>query len=165
MIGFLFILIAAFVLLCSITTVMSKNLMHSAIALFFSFIGFVTVYLLLALEMLAFVQLFIFVGAVSVLTMFSLMMLREYEMTESNPQGSYRFAGLVVACLVAGLLVGHLSFLAGTLFPHESMVMNDIPVTEIAKGLLTEYALAFELISLVLLSALIGTVALLMRKS
>jgi len=122
----------------------------------------VALYLLLRLEFLAFVQLFIFVGAISVLVLFSLMMMQEYGVQKTNPLSKFAGVGVMVAAFV---FVGLFLFLRNFI---STVPAATEPATDsfslVATSLLTTYVFPFELISLVLLAALIGAVVLVKKE-
>lgn len=157
-----FIIISLLVITCSIFVVTSNHLVHSAVALFFLFLGMVGIYLLLSLEFLAFVQIFLFVGTISILILFALMMIREYHIKKSNPRGGYSKWGLLTAFgffiffqSFAILYVKQISFLP-SFKPSTLPLLGDI--------LLHQLIVPFEIISLVLLAALMGTISLIRKK-
>lgn len=142
----------------ALVAVNSKSLVRALVGLVVSFFGVSGMYLLLNTPFLAFMQILIYVGAVCVLVFFSVMLTRaDGAGEESRPVTlRHRFnallAGLVPAVGLALVLIK---------YPGAA---KDLPVEiglqALGTGLLDQYALSFELISLVLLVAMSGAVVL-----
>ena len=148
---FLFILLAVLTLGGGLGVVLSRNVVHAALALLLSLIAVAGVYLILFAEFLALVQVLIYGGAVTIVLLFAIMLTRgsEYPRISDNRQWP-----LAVAAL--GIL--------GVLIP--SFFINSVKNTEaqspafadLANSLFTRWAIPFEIASLVLLVALIGAI-------
>ncbi|PKU26148.1 NADH-quinone oxidoreductase subunit J [Telmatospirillum siberiense] len=153
-----FALHALIILGGALVAVSSKSLVRALVGLVVTFFGVAGMYLLLATPFLAFMQILIYVGAVCVLVFFSVMLTRaDGEGEEARPVTiRHRFnallAGLVPAVGLALVLIRH---------PGAA---RDLPVEvglpALGTGLLEQYSLSFELISLILLVAMSGAVVL-----
>lgn len=140
-----------------VLAVSSQSLVRSLVGLIVTFFGVAGCYLLLNTPFLAFMQLLIYVGAVCVLVFFAVMLTRtDDDGEEARPAPGRALPALLAALVPAGCL-GVLVLkhpLAAKLLPE------NVPLPALGAGLLTQYALAFELISLVLLVAMAGAVLL-----
>ena len=165
--------IAVSVIVSAIAVVQSKDLFRSAMFLILSFIGVAGLFVLLRAELLAAVQVVIYVGAISVLILFAILMTRDVEAGSPSrrlvvvvPAGivSVLFGAAAIfvavdtnwnmleAALGSGQAAAGLASDVGTVFS------NAIPT--IAKLLIRDFVLAFEVASVLLLAAIIGALAL-----
>lgn len=71
----IFLMFATFLIVCSILSVSSQNIIHSIFYLILSFISVVFIFFLLECDFIAFVFLLIYVGAIAILFLFSVMLL------------------------------------------------------------------------------------------
>jgi NADH-quinone oxidoreductase subunit J len=139
-----------------IWAVSSKSLVRALVGLIVTFFGVSGMYLLLNTPFLAFMQLLIYVGAVCVLVFFAVMLTRaDNQGEEAAPITARRrlyalLAGLAPALGLAVILLRHSE--ASKITPEE------VALPALGKGLLEQYAMNFELISLVLLVAMAGAV-------
>ncbi len=148
-----FIVLAIVTLVAAILTVTVRNVVHAALALVGTFFGVAGIYLLLEAEFLAVVQVLIYVGAISVLILFAIMLTRGLmQSTHTSLNSQWGVAALVCFALFLGMagvaVTGH--WLVGT----TPITVDMIP--DLGKLLVTSYVLPFEIISLLLLGALVG---------
>ncbi|MDR2404817.1 MAG: NADH-quinone oxidoreductase subunit J [Deltaproteobacteria bacterium] len=142
--------------------IMARNLIRAMLGLVLTFLGVAGMYLLLASPFLAFMQLLIYVGAVCVLIFFAIMLTRNYSEGEESKLPS-------VSAFVYGLLslLAPLGIIAPFIIMHGAAIPTKVPEktgTDIlGAGLLKEYVLPFELISIILLVAMAGAVYLAFR--
>lgn len=155
-----FYAVVAVTALSAILVVTLKNIFHSAIALAVTLIGIACVYLFLNSEFLAIMQILLYVGAILTLIIFAVMLtakINDRNVIQTNEQKLVSF--LLTASIFVILLIAVCKLSPG-LTPSEKTVS----FKEIGNAVLTEYALPFEFISLVLLASLIGAIALAFRK-
>jgi NADH-quinone oxidoreductase subunit J len=148
-----------------IGVILARNPVHSAIFLILCLLQVAALYILLRSPFLAAVQVFIYVGAVMVLFLFVVMVLNVgKERFKERLHGQSKLAIPIVILLLAitGYLLFHarLSAPVGN-YPEAALVRN----TEILGSLLyTKYIFPFEVLSVLLLVALIGAIVLVMKK-
>jgi NAD(P)H-quinone oxidoreductase subunit 6 len=152
----LFYLLAAITVGSAMVVAFSRNIVYSAFALLGAFMGVVGIYVLLAADFVAMVQLLIYVGGILVLTIFAVMLTAGIgDVAVSN-----RAVGAVPAFLTsvaAGAVMLYAIF--RTPWHQAAAVVKVAPTTYgIGNAFLGPYVLPFELASLVLLAALIGAV-------
>jgi NADH-quinone oxidoreductase subunit J len=155
-----FYVLAALVLGSGLAVVVLRNVVHAAIALIACFFFVAWVYLVMNADLLWAAQLLIYAGAIPVLIVFAIMFTRRSMSDTSNADsGNQLWAALVSAAifgillavlLPANWLVGKWPGLAGT-------------TQTIGLELVNRYAVPFELVSVLLLAALIGAVILARR--
>lgn len=161
----LFFYIFALVAIVSAVLVVSvRNAVHSAFYLIICLLQVAAIFILLRSPFLAAVQVFIYVGAVMVLFLFAVMVLDiGREKTKDYIHSQWLPAvGVIIALLVVlGYLVkgGKLSAELGIY--NEAALAKNTEV--IGKALFTQYIFPFEVVSLLLLVALIGAIVLVMK--
>ena len=160
-----FALTAVFVL-CLLTlgigaliAVMSTRLIRSVCGLAICSIGLAGLYYFLHSPFLALMEILIYVGAVCVTIVFAIMLAEPDEPAREQRLGSVLVWG-GFALLIAAVIFGGLGWL-GThgKWAAPADLVNDGSLAAIGRALLTTYSLAFELISLALLVAILGALA------
>jgi NADH-quinone oxidoreductase subunit J len=81
---FVYFAIAAVIVLLSVLTVYSKNIVHSALYLLGTFAGVAALYISLNAPFLGVAQILVYIGAVGVLILFAVMLTRRSIMEESR---------------------------------------------------------------------------------
>lgn len=175
-----FLALAAVTLGGAIGVVTSRSVFVSALWLILSFIGVAGLYVTLQAGFLAVVQLLIYAGAISVLILFTIMLTRQV-MAGERLNNSQWYLAAMVAILVFGTLAV-LGFRAdwplssGLVLPSGGgtlVVATDDggaaatagqpelflgPVGMLGRAFVTDYLLAFEVVSAILLVALVGAI-------
>lgn len=143
----------------ALIAVMSTRLIRSVCGLAICCIGLAGLYYFLHSPFLALMELLIYVGAVCVTIVFAIMLAEPEEPAADRKTGSVLAWG-GFALLIAAVLFGGLSWL-GThwKWTAQTELANDGSLAAIGHALLTTYSLAFELISLALLVAILGALA------
>ena len=152
-----FLLLSAVVIASAVLAVGSRHLVHAALWLVVTLGGVAGCFILMTAELLAWVQVLVYVGAVVVLVVFALMLTRSptgsrsAEVTRNSPAAA--LLGLVAA---GGLGV---TLVAG--FRGER-ITGQLPGTaeSIGDALFRHWVLGFEVLSVVLLAALIAAIVL-----
>jgi len=161
----LFFYIFALVAIVSAVLVVSvRNAVHSAFYLIICLLQVAALFILLRSPFLAAVQVFIYVGAVMVLFLFAVMVLdigREKTKEYIHSQWLPGIGVIIALLLVVGYLIkgGKLSTLTGVY--TEAVLAKNTEV--IGKALFTQYIFPFEVVSLLLLIALVGAIVLVMK--
>ena len=160
-----FLLVGLLTAGAAVLTVTSKNLVHAAMFLAVTLAGIAGVFLVLAADFLALVQLLVYVGAVAVLFLFGLMLTRApigREALDNQNRGLAAAVSGGLFVVLSILIVGALD--AGWLGGEgvADVAGPDIEVIGIAT--FAEWVLPFELLSMLLLAALIGAILLARRE-
>jgi len=133
----------------------ARNIIHAVVFLVISFMGMSGLYLTLSADFLAVVQILIYVGAVSVLFLFAIVLTPRGG--RQNQEGFLRLPALVLCVLVAATLI----FVAiDTEFAIADREGFGETSTAIGEALLDRYVLPFEIASVLLLVAVIGSIVL-----
>lgn len=150
-----FYCVAALTILPAIMVVRSRNIFHGGLALAATFTGVAGLYLLLSAEFLAVSQMLIYTGAISVLLLFAIMMTQRV----NNPAVPVFNRQRIAAVLVVGALT-FIVFIAlrATPWSIQPPDFSQNPLPQIGTLLLGPWVLPFELVSVVLLAALVGAV-------
>lgn len=135
--------------------VTARNVVHAALYLVVTLASVGAVYLLLAAEFVAWVQVLIYVGAIVVLLLFSLMLTRAPIGREALDNQQRGIAALVGAGILAGLV-----FLIQDAFSGQEIELAPTFTASVGNELFSTYVLPFEVVSFVLLAALIGAIVL-----
>jgi NADH-quinone oxidoreductase subunit J len=156
--GILFLLLAALTLTGALVATFSTRLIRSVSGLALCFVGMAGLYYYLHSPFLALMQIVIYVGAICIMIMFTMMLAEIGEDNPAHPQGLV-FAGLSV---VGGLLMatGLIALVGKFGWPDAPPAGAVVTVQEIGRDLLYEHGLVFELISGVLLIAILGAILL-----
>jgi NADH-quinone oxidoreductase subunit J len=153
LVGVVFLIMVAITIIGGLIACNSERLVRSVAGLIVCFVGVAGLYFFLNSPFIAMMQILIYVGAVAVTISFAIMLAAPEEKKKVGPSGPlvgpFGFA-------TAALLAGGFSILAiRTEWPVMQKI-NDGSIKAIGIHLLTEYSMVFELISIVLLIAILG---------
>ena len=153
----LFYIAAVLVLSGGIGVVVTRNIVYAAFSLLVSMMGIAGVFLLAFAEFLALVQILIYGGAVVIVILFALMLTRidDFRDISDNPNRPLAF---VVSLVLFAMLVASL---AKTPTPEGDR--SPVSMVELGESLFTDWAIPFEVASLVLLVALVGAIVIVRR--
>src|SRR5882757_1409888 len=152
----LFYVFAALTLLCGVLVVTQRNPVNSAMFLVLTIISMAGLFVLLHAFFLAAVQVLVYAGAVIVLFLFVIMLLdlKEEQRRKIKAFGAVTGIGSVVALgLVFWQAISHSELRA---VPKDMMKAGD--TVSLGKLLFTDYALPFEILSVLLLVAMVGVI-------
>ena len=139
--------------------VTSKNVVHAALFLVVSLAAVAGIYVLLAAEFVAWVQVLIYVGAIVVLLLFGLMLTRApigREALDNQQRG-------LSALVALGVLVG-LTVLVWEAFGGAEIELATSTTERVGESLFRSFILPFEVVSFLLLAAMIGAIVLARRE-
>ncbi len=159
MVGLIFLLTIGMVAFGALIAVQSRWLVRSVAGLALCFTGLAGLYYYLLSPFLAMMQMLIYVGAVSILIAFGIMMVTQAGSDIRHKRQISALAG-PIGIAVAMLLFAGFTFVALTT-PWQAMPQVQTGDTrELGLALLGPHVLIFELISIVLLMAIIGALVL-----
>lgn len=159
-----FYILALVMIVFAIASVSSRRMLRSVVYLLFVIIGVAGIYFLIDYNFLAAVQLAVYAGGIIILIIFSVLMVHNIELKMDLP-GKTRQIMVALLC-VAGLAV-FLTSLYSFEFQETDQALTTT-TSEIGHGFLSMEAggfiLPFELISVLLLAAIIGAVVIAKRE-
>jgi NADH-quinone oxidoreductase subunit J len=152
-----FVVIAAVGTIGALRVVSSRNVVHAALYLVVTLTTVAGAYLLLSAEFIAWVQVLIYVGAIVILFLFGLMLTKAPIGREALDNQRRGLAALVGLAFLAGLV-----WLIVDAFPADEARLEPSGGSAAAVGeeIFRRFVLPFEVISFLLLAALIGAIVL-----
>lgn len=156
----IFYLFAALTLISAFFVVTMRNIVYSAFFLLFTFFGVAGLYVLLAADFIAIVQLVVYVGGILILLLFGVMLTNKITNVQIK-SGTFQ---ILPAAIGVGLLVGIL--VASMINTNWKVFESEIPNTtayNIGTILIQDYVIVFELLGILLLIALIGAASMARR--
>ncbi len=154
----IFIVFAAITLLGGLFCVTTRNMFHAALYLVISLFGVASMFAMLEASFLAAAQLIVYVGAVAILIIFAVMLTRGGAGTQPATRQFNMQAGLagvvtVVTLFILLRVVPYFNYpvQAGVVAPEETLI-------KLGNALMSDFALPFEVASVLLLAALIGAI-------
>ena len=141
----------------------ARNIVHSAFYLAVTLLCVAVYFIMLRSQYLAAVQILVYMGAVVVLILFALMLIRTKVGDHTNISSRQTvFAGVVALMLFTALaIVFHITDIPGSDGNVNGIAI--ISIKEFSNILFSKYALPFEVASVLLLTALVGSVVLAAR--
>lgn len=152
-----FYLIAGLTIASAIGVAFSRNIVYSAFALMGAFMGAAGLYVMLAADFIAVVQVLVYVGGILVLMLFAVMLTHRIADVRISNRSVGTLPALAIIALLAGVMM---KAIFSTTWHAVSPAAAQPTTYGIGDAFLTTYLLPFELASLVLLAALIGAVVL-----
>ena len=144
-----FYLIAAVTVGSSMMVAFSRNIVYSTFALLGAFMGVVGIYVLLAADFVAMVQLLVYVGGILVLTIFAVMLTQGIaDVTVSNREVGAVPSFIIVTVL--GAVMVYAVFKTPWQMAAPAALTSTATTYAICNAFLAEYMLPFEVPSLVL---------------
>ena len=161
MLELLFLLLSVIAVASAVAVIFIRDIFRAALCLILLFMSVAGLYLLLHADFLAIVQILIYVGAVSVLIIVAIMLTRDAR--KGQPLGNLKYlAGLVALLLLAVVVYGII---------NAGFTISTTPPIEPTVGPLGEklfgdggYLLTVEIAAVLLLSAMLGAIAILREK-
>jgi NADH:ubiquinone oxidoreductase subunit 6 (subunit J) len=153
----IFYFLAAFTVWAGAVVVLGKNIVRAAVALIFSFCGFAALFVMLDAEFLAAVQVLIYVGGITILLLFAIMLTSRISVQTVRVINEQVFLSALAGLgILAGLTYASLKGIGPLTGPAT------LPETTpfLGRALLTTYMLPFEVVSILLLAAMVGAIVL-----
>lgn len=167
----LFYYFAAASIASAILAITRHKPIHSLLWVLALFLHVAGIFLLMGAEFLAAVQVIVYAGAILVFYLFFLMLL-DLPSEAAAPRFSAHWPLSVVAGVAFAMLIGYARNIPGALVPPvppSSAAAAGAPssgnLATVGTALFTEFALPFEIVSLVLLAAIVGAVVMAKRKT
>ncbi len=160
----IFYIISAFILGTGILAVTTRKIFRSAIWLLFSLVGVAALYFWLQMEFIAAVQIIVYVGGIVVLIIFSIFLTQQSGNQMQKPSRVRVIFSVLAACIGFALTYLQISQYG---FKTTSNAAMEVTVRNIGSQLLSTtehgYILPFEVVSILLLAAMIGCIVIAMK--
>ena len=151
-IGLALVAIVGGMLLITLTKVV-----HMVIALVFTFLGIAGIYMLLSAEFVAIVQILIYSGAITIVMLFGIMLTKHQE-NDAPAKGGWGNFSLLAA--IAGFAVAVYLGIYNLDIPVQPTALHEENTKQIGIELFSKYVIPFEVMSVLLLVALVGAIVL-----
>jgi NADH-quinone oxidoreductase subunit J len=169
-----FIIASAMVLVGAIGVLVRKNPVHAALSLVLTLFGIAVHFIAMEAHFLAAVQVIVYAGAIVVLFLFVIMLLGvdRAEDLSVEPFMKQRMAAPVIGVGIAGF-IGTAVIASRALLGESPVVIPpdsnasieaERNITALARSIFSDYVFAFELTSVLLVIAVVGTVLLARRQ-
>ena len=146
--------------------VISKNVVYSILFLITTFFAISGHYILLNAQFLAIVNIIVYAGAIMVLFLFVVMFMNLNSETEPPQKSKYLLlAGTIAGMSLLLLLVAAIKKADETKLFAQMKYGDAGLIKNLGRVLFTDYVFAFEIASVLFLSAMIGSVILSMKES
>jgi len=157
----MFIIFAAVIIVCSVLTVTSRRILRAATFLLFVLVATAGLYFMLRFNFLAAIQLTLYAGGIVVLIIFSILLTSQIGQKLETATWKKKLVAFIAS--VFGAVICIITILAHK-FPVEAINQGRTDVSSIGRSLLNTgkygYALPFEVISILLLAAMVGAIIL-----
>lgn len=131
------------------------NVVHMGVSMAFTFLSIAGIYFLLSADFLAVIQIMVYTGAISILMLFGIMMTRHKESQEELNRPVHFWLSTVGGAV---LLLSLIFLARGAMFGSGSVDAEAYGIKKIGESFFGTYMIPFELASILLLVALIGSI-------
>ena len=157
-VGIVFWILSFVILVSGFMVVSLKNIFHCALFLVLCLFCVAGIFILLEAEFLAVAQVLIYVGAVAILMIFAIMLTSNMASKRIRQSNHNVTVGLLVS-LVFSIATILLIDKTAVWRYHEQTIFGD-SIVALGKSLMTQFVLPFEVVSVLLVAALIGAIVL-----
>ncbi len=155
---------ATLIIASAATVVFSKKIIYSAFALLFTFFGVAGLYVLLNSDFLAITQIMIYIGGILVLIIFGVMLTSKMGGFDVKVEPLSKAKKIAAGIVVLAVAIGLIALMEGTPWISKGLPEVGSVIKPLGKALLTDYLLAFEAASVLLLIAIVGAAFIARRK-
>lgn len=156
---FMFYLLSAVIVICSVLTITTTRILRAAFYLLCVLVATAGFYFMVDYQFMAGVQLVLYAGGIVVLIIFSILLTSHISHKFAKPDAMRLIMGILVG--LSGFVLSTVAILKFTFTPTTNPAMK-VDMQAIGTQLLgtgkNGYALPFEVISILLLAAMIGAI-------
>lgn len=161
----MFVIFAAMIIFFSILTVTSRKILRAATYLLFVLLSTAGIYFMLNYQFLAAVQITLYAGGIVVLIIFSILLTSHIDHKFDKPTKDKLLMGILAT--LGGIIVSVITLLNYD-FVISPVMNSDVDMSTIGRALLNYgengFVLPFEVISILLLAAIIAAIVIAKRK-
>ena len=155
----MFYFLAGLTVIGALAAMSLRQPVHCALSLVVTFAGLAGIYLGLGAQFLGLAQVVVYIGAVAILLVFVLLLTRSGGREDEEERAPAWRTGVAVGLSVAGV-VGAAVMTSTRFTPREAPAL--VPVAELGRVLMTEYAMPLQVVGVLLTAAMIGAAVLAM---
>jgi NADH-quinone oxidoreductase subunit J len=153
-------IMAAAIVVSAVRVVTVQNVVHAALYLVVVLAGVAGNYFLLGAEFVGVSQIIVYIGAIVVLFLFGIMLTQAHIGRVGQLDNDQKWVALVVALFLAGTLATVLQMA----FRDQKIAFGPVQRTsDVAISIFQTYVIPFEVVSIVLLAALVGAIVIARR--
>ncbi|HKY64833.1 MAG TPA: NADH-quinone oxidoreductase subunit J [Acidimicrobiales bacterium] len=156
-----FYVIAAVMVAAALVVVTNRNVVRSALALIVVFAGVAAQFILLAAEFVAITQVLVYIGAITVLMLFGIMLTRSRIGRDNDMTNDHWWVGVLTAVLLVGIMgYALIDYFGDDALPVDRRVatVDGSNTSTVGDAIFSQYLIPFEVISVLLLAALVGAI-------
>jgi NADH-quinone oxidoreductase subunit J len=157
----IFYIFAAITILSALFVVTTRNIVHSAFYLLFTFFGVAGLYVLLGADFIAIAQIMVYVGGILILILFGVMLTNKITSVEIRTGTVQMLPAAIGVVIFMGAVI---SIMIMTNWKSAPGVIPLSTAKDLGHLLINEYVLIFELLGILLLIALIGAATIARRE-
>jgi NADH-quinone oxidoreductase subunit J len=150
----LFYIFAVLTIASAVIVVSTKNIIYSAVSLFITLFMVAAFYILLNADFIAITQIMVYIGGILILLIFGIMLTTKITDVDIKTNNLSAIPAMIFAVGITTIII---FVILTTKWNTKTPVESKETITQIGKLLLTNYLLPFEIASIVLLVALIGS--------
>jgi NADH-quinone oxidoreductase subunit J len=156
-----FYVIAAVMVTAALVVVTNRNVVRSALALIVVFAGVAAQFVILAAEFVAVTQVLVYIGAIMVLMLFGIMLTRSRIGRNEGMTNQHVWVGVFTGLLLLGVMgYALVDYFGDDPLPAEREItaVNGSNTATVSDAIFSQYLIPFEVISVLLLAALVGAI-------
>jgi NADH-quinone oxidoreductase subunit J len=156
-----FYAIAAVMVAAAVAVVTSHNVVRAALALIVVFGGVAAQFVVLAAEFVAVTQVLIYIGAIMVLMLFGIMLTRARIGREVEMTNEHWWVGILTGLLLLGVMgYALVDYFGDDKLPADRMLdsVDGSNTATVSDSIFSTYLVPFEVVSVLLLAALVGAI-------
>lgn len=157
----IFYIFAAITILSALFVVTTRNIVHSAFFLLFTFFGVAGIYVLLGADFIAIAQIMVYVGGILILILFGVMLTNKITSVEIRT-GTVQMIPATLGVVI--FMAAVIAIMVMTNWKSEPGLLPFGTTKDLGHLLINEYVLIFELLGILLLVALIGAASIARRE-
>ncbi len=161
----LFYAIAAFILGAGVLAVTSVKIFRAAIWLLFSLIGIAALYFWMQAEFIAAIQIVVYVGGIVVLIIFSIFLTQHSGKEMNSPAVGKKLVSAMAALFGMAFVANLIAHYEGFTYPSAKPFNPNVSAigTQMLSTTSHGFILPFEVVSMLLLAAMVGCIVIAMR--